>query len=277
MNIINNFSLENFKAVKDKKTYKTENFIANKPTFLVAPNGYGKSTLAQAIQSLTNSKLTNKDFPNAKLEITLQTDAGKEVLSADANTNSISKKIFTFVINNGLYAKNTGQNIGIVQTKSASLKVKDITIIKKIPIKHELDYKIKQLKQELPCAVSIKSDLDNLSNLRIIVENISTLCMASTQKRIQKLLEKFIFSKKEDIDIQKLRANEHINKIFQFIERDAFAKKNKNIPPWQYVIQLTKLCQGNDFKGIYQYLFYKDFKKQIQTTLQDFNTTGRDI
>ena len=101
--------------------------------------------------------------------------------------------------------------------------------------------------------------------------------MASSQKRIQKLLEKFISSKKEDIDIQKLRANKHINKIFQFIESDAFVKKNKDIPQWQYVVQLTKICQTNDFKGIYQYSFYKDLKKQVQKTLQDFNTTGRDI
>lgn len=277
MNIITNFSLENFKATKDKKTYKTENFIANKPAFLVAPNGYGKSTLAQAIQSLTNSKLHNKDFPNAKLEITLQTDAGKEVLSADAHTNNISKKISTFVINNGLYAKNTGQNMGRYQTKSASLKIKDITIVEKIPEKQELDYKITQLKQELSCAVSIKSDLDNLNNLRIIVENISPLRIASSQKRIQKLLEKFISSEKEDIDLQRLRANTHINKIFQFIENDSFVKGNTNIPSWQHVIQLIKLCPKKDFKGIFQYSFYKDFKKQVQKTLQDFNTTGRDI
>ena len=277
MNIISNFNLENFKGIKDKKTYKTENFIANKPTFLVAPNGYGKSTLAQAIQSLANSKLANKDFPNAKLEITLQTDAGKEVLSADSNTNNISKKISTFVINNGLYAKNTGQNMGRFQTKSASLKIKNITIVEKIPIKHELDYKIRQLKKELPYAVSIKSDLENINNLRIIVENISTIRTANSEKRIQKLLEKFISSKKEDLDIKEFRSNNHINKIFQFIEKDSFIKGNKDIPLWQYVIQLTKLCQANDFKGIYQYSFYKNFKKQVQKTLQDFNTTGRDI
>lgn len=84
-------------------------FLPNKPNFLVAPNGSGKSSLAVAFSSLNSRRLklaeSNRykgvDWEDVSLSISF--DDGRK-LSANADVNEFAGEIDVQVIRSGLYA-----------------------------------------------------------------------------------------------------------------------------------------------------------------------------
>lgn len=133
-------------------------FFPNKPNFLVAPNGSGKSSCATAFSSLNNARLKideNDFYDGEEWEDSLSRvdfDDGL-VLCADRGKNEIWKKVDSFVINSKLYANlqnvYTGSNV-VGRTK---LSVRDCVLYDKVPEKPELDYGVTELKRSYEAPV----------------------------------------------------------------------------------------------------------------------------
>ena len=225
------------------------------------------------------SKLQNKDFPQAELALTIQTNSGITTLYADSTKNTIGKYFFSFVINNGIYAKNTGRDYNGYQTKNADLRIRDIIVIHQIPEKNEMKYNISELKRKLQYSdlKSIKTGFENIYNLQLLSKNIEFIKQAATQKSPTLVLHNFITSQKEEKDINKLKENSKIAAIFQLIDSSEFTKLTPSVPTWQIVVQLLCLYSTNDFKKIYQYCYYKNIRQKLNKQLADFNTTKREI
>lgn len=114
----------------------------NKPSLMVAPNGFGKSSITAAFASLTSSKLKlDKDLfhrgsEKYKPKLTLEMEwpgGAMETLVADENSNTISQKLDVFVINSRLEAKATKRNMGGFTSASASLEINEVVLVSKIP------------------------------------------------------------------------------------------------------------------------------------------------
>ncbi|MFS4469811.1 hypothetical protein [Chryseobacterium sp. T20] len=116
--------------------------LPNKTTILVAPNGYGKSSLAIAFKSLNPTKIilddghsfkaNNSNLP--KIEITyLNEDNDEIILNATNSSNTINSSFDCFVINNQIFAKAKKNKIGSAVIASASLETAPIILINKIP------------------------------------------------------------------------------------------------------------------------------------------------
>jgi hypothetical protein len=147
MKKIKSITVQKVKGI-DTKTFDLE-LIPNKPSILVAPNGFGKSSLTAAFNKLnTNGIKLDKDtfYQNdeankPKLSITIENDNGTiTTLTAEENLNTVKNEFDVFVINNLLIPKHKKQTFGGKTVVSSSIEVAPITLIDKIPVKETIDY-----------------------------------------------------------------------------------------------------------------------------------------
>ena len=150
MNLIKRIKVEN---IKGKQVFEISfsNLLPNQPNIVVAPNGFGKSTIATAFKyaELGKMKVNSKDLFNQdvsnhpKLEVELLGDHAGVYVSSDT-TSDISNNMAVFVIRSPLYAKSTTRRIGPSTTRSAELRVEDIVVYGRIPYNHELHYSYRE-------------------------------------------------------------------------------------------------------------------------------------
>lgn len=149
--MIRTIEIENIKGVgsgEHRRQYDLD-IVPNKPSLLVAPNGFGKSTLAVAFKSMNRDriKLTKENCykedeaqrPLLKLKFK-QPDNNEIVLEANNSTNTISDNFDFFVINSPLKAKGVGQSFGGRTNVSAYINVEPIILIDSIPENLNLGY-----------------------------------------------------------------------------------------------------------------------------------------
>ena len=153
MNILKRIKIENVKG-KSQFELSFNDLNANQPNIVVAPNGYGKSTIATAFKAATHGrmKLDTKDIyqqnPNnhPKLEIEFLGDHAGVFTATDSNSN-ISTSISLHVISSPLYAKSTSRFFGQRATSSADLRIEDVVIYATIPQRCALTYPYQQIKR----------------------------------------------------------------------------------------------------------------------------------
>lgn len=144
MNKLESIEIENIKGIGHKKF--DVNLFPNKPSIFVAPNGFGKSSIACAFESLKNSKL-ELDEKNFHLndgglipKLTIKLDSNN--FMANDSVNTINSQFDCFVINSPLMAKARKFRIGGQILATASLESKSIELISTIPDKVNFDYSI---------------------------------------------------------------------------------------------------------------------------------------
>ncbi len=144
MNKLESIEIENIKGIGHKKF--DVNLFPNKPSIFVAPNGFGKSSIACAFKSLKSSKL-ELDEKNFHLndsglipKLTIKLDSNN--FMANDSVNTINSKFDCFVINSPLMAKAKKFRIGGQTLATASLESKSIELISTIPDKVNFDYSI---------------------------------------------------------------------------------------------------------------------------------------
>ena len=137
---ISQIEIKNIKGI-DSKCFKIK-LLPNKPNLLVAPNGFGKSSIATAFSSMNTKRidLADKDYhkEDTSLSPELSIIVNGQKLTADNAKNEIRKEFDVLVIKSGLVSKATRHFRGSV---SSSLEIESIEICK-IPKKSEFNYKI---------------------------------------------------------------------------------------------------------------------------------------
>lgn len=277
---------------------------ANFPNLFIAPNGFGKSTIAITFEALKPNKieLYKEDFhegreenkPVVKIEIVGDNEA---TLIADSTKNEISKIIDTYVINNPVYAKSTSRRIGGFSTKSAALHVEDLVLYDKIPSKSEIKYSISKFKEIYGNKAKIFSNVSEIfkspENLSKILENHNLLEKCKKQIKPQMAIQNFINAICEDgtakrikeaitnevLDIFKSNANLlQLSEIVKEFEKLPF-NKNNEVDVILTTIQLVNIFkdEDNDIKKAWAYADYLYFRQLIDARLNLYNTTGRTI
>lgn len=136
-------------------------FHPNKPNFLIAPNGSGKSSLAVAFESLNSKRLNLADADCFNGEnwddssLSLVFDDG-ETLSASADANEIAGKMDVQVVRSGLYANMTNRRVGPRILSQTKMSVQQCVLYDGVPAKVRLNYSVKAERQKYPTAVSKK-------------------------------------------------------------------------------------------------------------------------
>jgi hypothetical protein len=114
-------------------------FLPNKPSLLLAPNGFGKSSFALAFSEMNNRRINltvdNLHQANEALQPRIyieyeRPDGTLAQLKATSTTNTISTELDYFVINNPTKPKGVGSQFG---RASARLEIKDVVLVDLIP------------------------------------------------------------------------------------------------------------------------------------------------
>ena len=307
MNLIKKIKIENIKGKSSFEVSFTD-LVANQPNIIVAPNGYGKSTIATAFKAAEHGKLKldprdiYQQNPNnhPKLEIELLGEHAGIFTSSDTESN-LSSNISLGVINSSLYAKSTTRHYGVRTASTADLRIEDIIVYPSIPEKCTIDYSYSKIKSnfgnkgKLFLNISkMLSDCDNIKSILAIKKNLNN-CI--TQKRIQKDFRDFlntcpIYGTADAIKsgislniISTLKHNNNVSIFFNCINEMTHKPiKWKAIDVVFTAIQLCNVI-GHHYdngdidiiKKAYTYLEYKSIRDTIDNRLADFNTTGRSI
>jgi len=270
---------------------------ANHPNLLIAPNGFGKSTLAVTFQSLKPNKLElkkedyYKDDDNNKPSLTIKmvgsgSGSGSVVMTADNSMNEISKTISTFVINSPIYAKSTSKRMGKFSTSSAILDVADLVLVENIPPKVEIVYQIKKIKSEYPVLSKLISNLGdlfkNIENLRLINENSKLFNKCVTQVKPTSAINKFIDIVCQNMDSIAITGRLSSQDMEAFSDNDILKEtgevvrklKSLNIDPRNdlsiyiatiQIISVIKESSGSISDAL-KYMEYVEFKKSIDSS-----------
>ncbi|MEB2846807.1 ATP-binding cassette domain-containing protein [Endobacterium cereale] len=146
--LINELTIQHVRGISSK-TFQLQIF-PNKPNLLVAPNGFGKSSIAAAFSALKPSKMDVPEnnshglvsAPSPRLSIRYLDPTGSTgSVTADQTSNGIKDQFDVAVINSRLTPKSRTFPVGGGKTASASsIEVDDIVLIDKVLPKERLAY-----------------------------------------------------------------------------------------------------------------------------------------
>lgn len=299
-NMIKSIEIENIKGIQYKKF--DLDIIPNKPSILVAPNGFGKSSFAIAFDSLNNSRINlgkynfyNNDEKNKpKICVKLKQQDNTEVELAATNmenSNTISREISSFVINNRTFAK------GIYTSSGAYMAIEPVILIDNIPNKILFSYKIADLQKQFGTNGKVLPNIkDVLADARftewIDEQNYSNLHKASEQKTINKKIQ-LIISKingqKGTVEqllqwtdanvLDELKQIDYLNTISKRIEVLNTYETFNEVQSYLAAIELIWIFKQDkqNFKDVCVYNNYKKYKDRFKELLKNLNCTWKNI
>lgn len=304
--MIKSISITNVKGIGNGGNSKKFdlNIIPNKPSLLIAPNGFGKSSFATAFDSMNRDriKLDKKayhlDDEANKPILVLEWDNGTtHLLRADDTSNTITDHFDVFVICNKLRAKGVGQSFSGRTNVSASLGVDPIVLIDSIPQRQLVEYKVAEFRNEFGVNGKVMPNLTNLLNngnfLSELLENseiieslnrtentrenhaVTTfLTRLNTQEAdsTKSFLIKYII----DHEMPQLRNTNYFKKIAQFIMGFDFGfGATAEVDSYLAAIQLSKIYLRNKdlFKAHCKFRSYDTLKNAYRELFATFNTS----
>jgi energy-coupling factor transporter ATP-binding protein EcfA2 len=292
--------IENIKGI-NKKTLNL-GIYPNKPSLLVAPNGFGKSSLATAFNSMNSRRITladddlhAKDIANLpRITIEYVQENGTVLnLEATNNTNTITSQFDYFVINNLTKPKGIGSRFG---NATARLEIKDVVLVDRIPNNIQFGYSFRHTQDAFGnCGKVLPNANSVLSNL-ILVEKLSANYIALERANgvlIQRSLDRII----ADINNQNetatanvlnnwvsqnclndLKQINHLNTIGNLINEFDIGY-NCETKSYLAAIQIIALFNNNpaNFKAACAFNNYRLDKQRFDETLTTFNCTWQNI
>lgn len=157
---ITNIEIHNIKGIGSASI--PCDFFPNKPNFLLAPNGTGKTSIATGFHALNKNRLSLKktdyhinddgkqlDDSASLVSITARINGVEQTFIADNEHNDISSDFDVHVIRSGRYAKASTRRINGFSTATGAIRVPDITIAK-VEKKYVIPYRFTDIKKNYP-------------------------------------------------------------------------------------------------------------------------------
>lgn len=288
MSVINKIKIENVRGIDLLEIQG--NITSNKPTLIIASNGFGKTSIATAFDSMNSSRivLEKEDFhlKNEMLKPAIEITDDENSYECTNFKNNIYDKYDIFVINNKQKIK-TGQNHvkGMIIPKASTIV--NIIAYKNIPEKKRSDYKftsVKQIfKEKYVCFENsfFVNLTDNYKNHKFI------LCINSAKAQFDKLMlkknEKLILNmlnlviEKKQMEFETLYNDSIIEEII--LKFNPFMLNDKSFTNFISVIQifLHYLTERNVFSKILKYSQYIIFKTTLKEKLSYVNKNWKNI
>ena len=269
----------------------------NHPTIFVAPNGFGKTSIATAFNSLNRNRIELQDDDrylndqNAEPRIEIEDDSGN-TYHADLTTNSISETFSVCVINSQVKPKASTRSFSGFAASTPSLTVEPIVLYNSIPNRSDFTYSFSEMKGRLgdsagKLLLSLNSVISDSKFVRDFVEiknEFGRLLQTRNSRIIELFLEELnsIHGTKQtiahsDIDSSHLLSIEAITTISEklnYLFNDC--SQNEKLVN---IIQLRDLYEINSASlgSIKNYYDYIADKTEINEMLSFFNCTWKNI
>lgn len=294
---IKKIKIEHVKGISNR-TFEL-NILANRPSLLVAPNGFGKSSFATAFNSLQTNKLSvheehhHKSDSELTSKLSIEYEAADKTifaLEADDTQNTINDHFSWFVINSQIKAKGVGRNFGGRTAVSASISVDPVVLIDTIPARESFEYSHRAQTSSFGCngkvLPNISSHFENLEFVSSLGDKFTLLDRMSQVKNQRKI---DIFN--SEINSQNGTSEQLLDWIshnkLDFLSDIEPLKEvsglilNANLgvskPDLSFLValQLHNVYKQDKakFKKAQKYSSYKLEKKEYKEMLQAFNTS----
>lgn len=168
---IENIEIDNVRGI-GHGVFKLE-LIPNKPTLLVAPNGFGKSSITSAFASLNSKRLELHKDNSHKADETLKPrlkvryvkqDGSVDEKEADDQKNDIATVFDVHVINSQLISKAKKLKISGSTVVTSAIEVQPVVLIKKIPPKVRFSYSPATMKTDFGTNGKVLPNIYDLLN-----------------------------------------------------------------------------------------------------------------
>lgn len=269
------------------------------PTFLVAPNGHGKSSLAIAFDSLNRDRLKleekNLHFGDTTktpvLELTITNENNERIiLKASDELNQISKYFQIAVIKGPLKPVANLRNIQGNYVASPAIEIDDIYIIENIPEKFELPYQVTQFRTSINDNRQIWVDISLLLKNRVFINKLENLNVLGKfqLKGLTKLVDSYVSmvreltgTKDQIISIindnhLSITDNTDFNSLCTLISQFV----NCSVPERILIsIQIINLYKADPdlFLKLFRYKRYCSQKEMVVALFKSFKATWKDI
>lgn len=292
---IRKIKIENIRGIESKEI--SADIHPNTPTFFVAPNGFGKTSIAMAFKSIKQSKLDvseeDKYNNDTSKESLLQiTDDQNTIYLANSNSNTISSTFSTFVINSQVKPKASSRSFGGFSAATPSLIVDPIIVCNSIPDSVEFDYSFSANKAFY--GGSFGKLICNLSGLLKTITFVRSISKAKeaflklTQQRNSQQISAFIklingYSGtkndllSQDIDTSAIKRNATIQELL--VSCSEILPELSELEKIINLIQIGKVLKNNqnELTRIFKHYDYLAEKKSIDEMLGFFNCTWKNI
>ncbi|MBK8657121.1 MAG: hypothetical protein IPN20_25195 [Haliscomenobacter sp.] len=299
--MINTIEIENIKGIQNKRFEL--NIIPNRPSLLVAPNGFGKSSIAIAFKSMNNRRIDlseenfysedSSNLPKIQIEYT-KPDNSIVNLNATESTNTISGEFDYFVINNNTKPKGNASTYGGFANARASLIIEDIVLVDRIPRNIGFGYTYRSCQQQFGKNSKVLPNVEFIFQNRKLVQHIGANQQALQKANGQRIKNK-IKSVIDSINKQSGTTDEiltwisanlidefkqinYLNDIADLINEFDIGF-NSEVKNYLAAIQLIWLYNrdNNKFKDACNFNNYKFDKDTFDETLSTFNCTWKNI
>lgn len=292
--------IENIKGIK-QKTFDL-GIYPNKPSLLVAPNGFGKSSLATAFNSMNNNRINLAEddlhaedinnLPRIAIEY-VKEDNTVVKLEATHNSNTISTHFDYFVINNLTKPKGIGSRFG---NATARLEIKDVVLVDRIPVNTQFGYSFRDSKAEFGKCGKVLPNANSVFNNLVLVEKLSENFQALDranglliQRKINAIIN-HVNAQDETATarvinnwvslncLNDLKQINYLNTIGVLINEFDIGY-NCETKSYLAAIQIISLYNSdhNNFKAACNFSNYLLDKQRFDETLSTFNCTWRNI
>lgn len=297
MGVISNITVKNIKGFSDRDNSIGVTIKSGKINILVAPNGYGKSSITAAFKSLTNSKIKveKEDIykENEQLESSLSITEDGNIYTADPNKNELANHFKVAVVNSRLVAKATGKNMGTFHSVQGHLGINDFEIIHKTPTNCDISYSIQNIRNTfgkngkvLPNISSLLVNNAFLSQLDDIYSDLDKQSAKKRQDNINEMIQIIngLHGTVENIinnfnvrSLDKLKQDSSYNNVVELIKKYIDDTTEPELFLYFYQIQRIYLDGKKRVKAKVQRAKYELFKQAFDNNLAIIGKTWKDI
>lgn len=292
---ISEIRVKNIKGFGDTVQPIKVSILPNKVNLLVAPNGWGKSSLTTAFESLRSNKIDVEKGNKYKQDDTLNSELtivyDGTTYTANSRKNEINNLFSCNVIHCDLYPKVVTQNMGAFSSSRGYLDIKDIVICT-IPKKVELTYKFTSEKASFGHNGKI---LNNLTDYLRDKNNLNLFCQKEIIRSIIKMEGKKVSALINNIiaelnsmpgtqDIIKRTVNASIFSVINANEAYAnlkrtFCNGKTDVDAFTDIFQIINFYKQNEtnINAFLKYEEYITFKSEIDKNISDLNSTWKEI
>ncbi|MDB0011508.1 hypothetical protein N9E20_01720 [Crocinitomicaceae bacterium] len=292
--------IENIKGIRSKSF--ALNILPNKPSILVAPNGFGKSSFGCAFNSMNNNRIVLKEedfhegdtanLPRIIIEYE-KADGSISTLTATGSTNTISDDFDYFVIKSLIKAKGTASFYG--GAASATMLIESVELMSSIPENTSFShYSVQSFKSEFglngKILPNISAVLGNMKLMTILSDNFTSIIRANGttfRGQLQTIIDEInlqtgstgqIVKWIEEEKLETLKQITHFSNIADIIKGFDLSY-NSEVLSYLAAIQVVWLYHNDAdrFKKACLYSNYKYDKGKFDLILENFNTTWRNI
>jgi hypothetical protein len=293
--MIESLRIQNVRGIKDRTfTFDQPQMHPNKVHLLIAPNGFGKSSIATAFANLKprSLKLDEKDIylhdHNRKPELTItdSENGTKKYYTANENKNELSKDFYIQVIRSSNRIKSYQRPVGGGHKVAiAELIIDDIELCK-IPENCSITYSYKDTSTSFGengnALPNINGSLGNLDILSPFIESdiARRSCLIIPQRKIQETVDaindlegtsKELHTQISDGLINQLESIEELK-----LTSELFTNISSKSERYLAAIQLINIHKQNNqtIKDTCVWLTYKRNRKRAKELLTSCNPNG---